>query len=133
MTAVTSQKVLANIKECTGASDEDVKAMLQYCNGDVNATVQHLLDNPFSKVTSKKDKKKAREDEKRQDPPQRQSFGYAGRGGRGGRGEGRGGGYGGRGGGSFSGRGAGRGGYTKPADGAGAVSDTGSGLVLPGA
>jgi hypothetical protein len=43
--AVTNRKVLENIKEVTGASEEDVVAMLQICNGDANEATERLLES----------------------------------------------------------------------------------------
>lgn len=43
--AVTNRKVLENIKEATGASEEDVVAMLQICNGDANEATERLLES----------------------------------------------------------------------------------------
>jgi hypothetical protein len=40
-----SRKVLENIKEVTGASEEDICAMLQLCNGDVNEATTKLLES----------------------------------------------------------------------------------------
>jgi hypothetical protein len=38
-----SRKVMDIMKEATGASDDDVKAMLQLCNGDVNLATERLV------------------------------------------------------------------------------------------
>ncbi len=43
--AVTSQRILENIKEATGAPEEDVVAMLHICNGDTNEATERLLES----------------------------------------------------------------------------------------
>lgn len=88
------------MKEATGASEEDIRAVLQQCNGDPNRATELLLENPFSKVTSKKDRRKAKDEDRRTENVKQDgkrpagSGGGRGRGrteGRGGRGSGRGG------------------------------------------
>lgn len=53
-----NKKILASVREATGASEEDVQAMLAECNGDVNEAVTRLLDNPFEQVQNKRDRQK---------------------------------------------------------------------------
>mmetsp|Transcript_13560 Transcript_13560/g.29015 ORF Transcript_13560/g.29015 Transcript_13560/m.29015 type:complete len:803 (-) Transcript_13560:816-3224(-) len=116
-----SKRVVEEIKAATGASEEDVKAMLQEYNGDVNAATVALIETPFQKVDNHKKSKAvsssvpshSRRDQDgghRGDrgPSGRREGGYgggSGRGGRGGRGEGRGSGRGS----GYGGRGSGRG------------------------
>lgn len=108
---VTSRRVLDNMKEVTGASEEDIKAVLQQCNGDANRATELLLENPFSKVTSKKDRRKAKEhqDERRPEGAKQQQEGKRSAAPGGGRGRGRSEGRGGRGSGRISAGPAGRG------------------------
>lgn len=49
-TAATSKKILDNIREVTGASEEDVVAMLQICNGDANEATERLLESKLMGV-----------------------------------------------------------------------------------
>lgn len=58
-----AKKIVENIREATGASDEDIKAVLAECNNDVNEATTRLIDNPFSKVVSKKDRRKEKEEQ----------------------------------------------------------------------
>ncbi|GAX78272.1 hypothetical protein CEUSTIGMA_g5714.t1 [Chlamydomonas eustigma] len=54
-----TMKVIEEIRAATQASEEDIKAMLQHHNGDVNAATMALLENPFQKVDSSSKKSKA--------------------------------------------------------------------------
>lgn len=47
--SVASKRILENIKEATGASEDDVVAMLQICNGDANEATERLLESEHDK------------------------------------------------------------------------------------
>ncbi|WPT10943.1 hypothetical protein PSENEW3n2_00002115 [Picochlorum sp. SENEW3] len=100
---VPPKKIIDTIREATGASDEDIKSVLEECNNDVNEATARLIDNPFSKVVSKKDKRKEREIQIKKEKAAEAKRNYSNRGGRGG--------------GKAGGRGGGRGtGPRKPAE-----------------
>lgn len=40
-----AKKIVENIREATGASDEDIKAVLAECNNDVNEATTRLIDS----------------------------------------------------------------------------------------
>lgn len=42
------QKIVAMIREATGASDEDINLMLQECNYDVNEATTRLIESGYS-------------------------------------------------------------------------------------
>jgi len=44
---VPPKKIIENIREATGASDEDIKAVLAECNYDVNEATTKLIDSTF--------------------------------------------------------------------------------------
>lgn len=61
-----TKSIIELVKEATGASEDDVKQSLEEHGGDVNATVNALLDGGiFSSVVTKKTKKKQKEDERK--------------------------------------------------------------------
>jgi hypothetical protein len=43
--ATANRKILDNIREATGASEEDVVAMLSICSGDANEATTRLLES----------------------------------------------------------------------------------------
>jgi hypothetical protein len=45
--SLAASKVLAAIREATGASDEDIAAMLALCGGDANEATEKLLTSEF--------------------------------------------------------------------------------------
>jgi hypothetical protein len=42
------RKMIATIQEATGATEEDIKIMLQECNFDANETTSRLIDSKFT-------------------------------------------------------------------------------------
>lgn len=42
---VPAKKIVETIREATGASDEDIKAVLAECNNDVNEATARLIDS----------------------------------------------------------------------------------------
>lgn len=44
-----SQKIVAMIREATGASDEDINLMLEECNYDVNEATTRLIESGCSR------------------------------------------------------------------------------------
>mmetsp|Transcript_7209 Transcript_7209/g.19323 ORF Transcript_7209/g.19323 Transcript_7209/m.19323 type:complete len:135 (+) Transcript_7209:92-496(+) len=60
-------RVIKEMAEATGASQEDCRIQLQLSNGDPNRATEQLLSNPFSTVSDKKKKKEqAREQQQQQ-------------------------------------------------------------------
>eukprot|EP00798_Chlamydomonas_sp_ICE-L_P008475 gene8475-4836_t len=108
MSKEAGSKIIKAIQEATGASEEDVKAMLYINNGDANAATAALIESPFQSVATTKQKKE-------KPVPTRDAYRDRGAAGRGSRGGGAVGGRGdrgysgsGSGGGAFGGRGGGR-------------------------
>lgn len=59
---VSTKKVVQDLKEVVGNSEEEIYAMLKECNMDPNETVQRLLSqDSFHEVRRKRDKKKRAE------------------------------------------------------------------------
>ena len=44
---VPTKKIIDTIREATGASDEDIKSVLEECNNDVNEATARLIDSAF--------------------------------------------------------------------------------------
>jgi len=42
---IPAKKIVETIREATGASDEDIKAVLAECNNDVNEATTKLIDS----------------------------------------------------------------------------------------
>jgi translation elongation factor EF-Ts len=42
---IPPKKIIETIREATGASDEDIKAVLAECNNDVNEATTRLIDS----------------------------------------------------------------------------------------
>jgi hypothetical protein len=47
---VPPKKIIDTIREATGASDEDIKSVLEECNNDVNEATARLIDSTFLSV-----------------------------------------------------------------------------------
>ena len=47
--AAPTRKIVDAIREATGASDEDISAMLAECNYDVNEATSRLIDSELIK------------------------------------------------------------------------------------
>ncbi|KIY96283.1 hypothetical protein MNEG_11680 [Monoraphidium neglectum] len=65
--SLAASKVLAAIREATGASDEDIAAMLALCGGDANEATEKLLTNPFERVKTKQEKRREAEEARRKE------------------------------------------------------------------
>lgn len=89
----STKKVVQDLKEVVGNSEEEIYAMLKECNMDPNEAAQRLLNqgDPFHEVKRKRDKKKETGGMKARDSDMRGrpgSGGYIRGGGRGGGGTG---------------------------------------------
>eukprot|EP00884_Botryococcus_braunii_P005746 jgi/Botrbrau1/15172/Bobra.0149s0037.1 len=60
-----SLQVIQNIKDITGASEEDIRCMLLQCGNNPDETTSRLLENPFSVVGPKKKQQKKQKDEEK--------------------------------------------------------------------